>query len=337
MMLDFTFELQRGAGIGDVRFGSETAASYNPIMWNPSFTPPQVIEARILTRLPDPFREKRRTEWCDANKPGHEIDSFLEGPSFDRAGNLYVTDIPYGRIFRISPALEWTLVAEYDGWPNGMAFHRDGSLWITDYRRGLLRHSREGVNPDTILGHRNSESFKGLNDLTFDREGNCYFTDQGQTGMHDPSGRVYRLRSTGQLDLLIAGIPSPNGIALDTSGKVLFVAVTRANQVWRGPLLGDGSVTKVGAFRTFFGTSGPDGLAVDVDNGVVIAHASLGGAFVCNARGEVTHFIRSPAGSTVTNVAYRPGTSTLVMTESETGTILEAELPAPGMALYSHA
>jgi gluconolactonase len=294
-----------------------------------------VIEARALTRLPDSFRKKRRTEWCDANKPGHEIDSFLEGPSFDRAGNLYVTDIPNGRIFRVSPALEWTLVAEYDGWPNGMAFHRDGSLWITDYRRGLLRHSREGGNPDTILGHRNSESFKGLNDLTFDRDGNCYFTDQGQTGMHDPSGRVYRLRTTGQLDALIVGIPSPNGIALDTSGKVLFVAVTRANQVWRGPLLGDGSITKVGAFRTFFGASGPDGMAVDAENRLVVAHASLGGAFVLNPRGEVTHFIRSPAGSTVTNVAYRPGTSKLVMTESETGTILEADLPAPGAALYS--
>jgi gluconolactonase len=305
-------------------------------MWNLSFTPPQVIEARVLTRLPDSFRRKRRTEWSDANKPGHEVDSFLEGPSFDRDGNLYVTDIPMGRIFRISPALEWTLAAEYDGWPNGSAFHRDGSLWITDYRRGLLRHSREGGNPETILGHRNSESFKGVNDLTFDAGGNCYFTDQGQTGLHDPSGRVYRLRTTGQLDLVLGGIPSPNGIALDTTGKALLIAVTRANSVWRGPLLPDGSITKVGAFRTFFGASGPDGMAVDVDNRLVVAHASLGGAFVCNARGEITHFVKSPAGSTVTNVAYRPGTAKLVMTESETGTLLEADLPAPGAPLYSH-
>ena len=228
-------------------------------------------------------------------------------------------------------------MAQYDGWPNGTALHRDGSLWIADYRRGILRHSREGGNPDTALGHRNSESFKGVNDLTFDRDGNCYFTDQGQTGLHDPSGRVYRLRTDSQLDLLVGGMPSPNGIALDTTGKFLFIAVTRANQVWRGPLLADGSITKVGAFRTFFGASGPDGMAVDVENRLVIAHASLGGAFVCNARGEVTHFVRSPAGSIVTNVAYRPGTSKLVLTESETGSILEADLPAAGAPLFSHA
>ena len=304
-------------------------------MWNLDFSPPKVIEARVLTRLPDKFRDKRRNAWADANKPGHEIDSFLEGPSFDRAGNLYVTDIPYGRIFRISPTLEWTLVAEYDGWPNGSAFHRDGSLWITDYRRGLLR--LDAGDPAPILSHRNSESFKGVNDLTFDREGNCCFTDQGQTGLHDPSGRVYRLRTNGNLDLLVGGIPSPNGVALDTTGKVIFIAVTRANAVWRGPLLADGSVTKVGAFRTFFGASGPDGMAVDVDNGLVVAHASLGGAFYLNARGEITHFIKSPAGSTVTNVAYRPGTSTLVMTESESGSILEAELPVQGAPLFSHS
>jgi gluconolactonase len=305
-------------------------------MWNLAFAAPSVIRARVLTRLPDAFRKRGRTPWCDANKPGHEIDSFLEGPSFDLEGNLYVTDIPYGRIFRISPALEWTLVARYDGWPNGIAIHRDGSLWIADYRRGILRLDPSSGDPVALLAHRNSESFKGLNDLTFDAQGRCYFTDQGQTGLHDPTGRVYRLHPGGRLDCLVADVPSPNGVALDATGQVIFVAVTRANAVWRAPLLADGTISKMGAFRTFFGTSGPDGLAVDVENRLVVCHASLGGAFLVNARGEVTHFIQSPAGSTVTNAAFRPGTAKLVMTESETGAILEADLPAAGAPLFSH-
>jgi gluconolactonase len=312
-------------------------------MWNLTFSPPHVIQARVLTRLPDDFRGKVASEWGDANKPGEAIDSFLEGPSFDREGNLYVTDIPFGRIFRITPRLDWTLVAEYDGWPNGIAIHRDGSLWIADYRRGLLRleppkkGARNAAAPQPVLARRNSESFRGLNDLTFDAQGHCYFTDQGQTGLHDPTGRVYRLRTTGQLEVVLSGIPSPNGVALNANGRALLVAVTRANQVWRGPLLADGSVSKVGAFRTFFGASGPDGLAVDVENRLVVAHASLGGAFVVNNRGEVTHFVKSPGGSTVTNVAFRPGTSKLVLTESETGAILEADLPSPGAPLFSHS
>jgi gluconolactonase len=305
-------------------------------MWNLDFTSPSVLAARVLTRMPDSFRKRQRTEWSDANKPGSEVENFLEGPTFDRAGNLYVCDIPFGRIFRVTPKLEWQLVTQYDGWPNGLALHRDGSLWIADYRRGLLKLdvSKDGHAPQPVLGHRNSESFRGLNDLTFDADGCCYFTDQGQTGLHDPTGRVYRLRPPGQLEMVIGGIPSPNGIALDAHGKVLYVAVTRANQVWRGPLLPDHTVSKVGAFRTFFGPSGPDGMAVDADNRLVVAHASAGGAFVIDAKGNVTHFVKSPVGSTVTNVAYRPGTAKLVLTESETGTILEADLPSPGAALY---
>lgn len=305
-------------------------------MWNLDFQPPTVIEATVLARLPDELRRPLRSEWADANKPGHVVDCFLEGPAFDRAGNLWLTDIPHGRIFRVSPALEWTVVAQYDGWPNGIAIHRDGSLWVTDYRRGLLRLDPATGALSTILGHRNSESFKGLNDLVFDPAGRCFFTDQGQTGVHDPSGRVYRWSPDGRLDCLLANAPSPNGIALDATGRVLWVAVTRANAVWRGPLLADGSVSKMGAFRTFFGASGPDGLAPDVDGGIVVAHASLGGAFVLNALGEVTHFVRSPAGPTVTNVAFRPGSATAVFTDSASGAVLEAALPRAGLLPYSH-
>lgn len=306
-------------------------------MWNLSFTPPTVIEARVLTRLPDAFRQPRRTDWVDANKPSHVMDSFLEGPAFDRAGNLYVTDIPYGRIFRISPEGAWSLVAEYDGWPNGLAVHADGTLWIADYRRGILWLDPATGRIETVLGHRNSESFKGVNDLTFDMQGRLYFTDQGQTGLHDPTGRVYRYGTDGRLDRLLDHAPSPNGLALSADGAVLFVAVTRGNQVWRAPLLPDGSLSKMGAFQTFFGTSGPDGMALDAEGRLVVAHASLGGAFVLNARGEVAHFVRSPLGHTITNVAYRPGMRELVLTDSQTGTVLAAEPPAEGAPLYSHA
>ena len=107
-------------------------------MWNLTNTPPAIIEADVFTRVPDEFAIRKKSEWSDANKFGGEVASFLEGPAFDRAGHLYVTDIPFGRIFRIAPDGSWTLVTQYDGWPNGIAIHQDGRLFIADYRRGLL-------------------------------------------------------------------------------------------------------------------------------------------------------------------------------------------------------
>jgi sugar lactone lactonase YvrE len=88
-------------------------------MLNP-FARLELIKAEIFTSLPAKFRARRRTTWSDANRQGAEVDSYLEGPSFDRAGNLYVVDIPFGRVFRITPRGEWELVIQYDGWPNGL-------------------------------------------------------------------------------------------------------------------------------------------------------------------------------------------------------------------------
>src|SRR6202035_2448568 len=121
-----------------------------------------------------------------------------------------------------------------------------------------------------VLTARNSESFKGCNDLHIAGNGDIYFTDQGQTGLHDPSGRVYRLSAAGRLDCLIDKGVSPNGLVLDPTGTVLFVAMTRDNAVWRLPLMKDGNVSKVGRFCSTFGASGPDGVTIAKAGALVV-------------------------------------------------------------------
>jgi len=188
------------------------------------FPVPETIPSRVFTRLPDELRRPKRTLWADYNKGGAAADSFLEGPSFDRHGNLYVTDIPHGRIFRIDRAGSWTLVAEYDGWPNGLKIAGDGRIFITDYKLGLMQLDPAGGRVAPFYTHVRSESFKGVNDLVIAANGDIYFTDQGQTGLQDPSGRVYRLTRDGRLERLIDTCPSPNGIALDPTESWLYVA-----------------------------------------------------------------------------------------------------------------
>jgi gluconolactonase len=294
-------------------------------MWFPD-RPPRIIAARILTQMPAAMRKAGvRTTWADANKGGYPVDCFLEGPAFDRNGDLLVVDIPHGRIFAIDAAGAWTLVAAYDGWPNGMKVAPDGRILIADYRRGLLELDRKAGTVRPLLATRNSESFKGCNDLQIVPDGTVYFTDQGQTGLHDPTGRVYRLSPEGRLDCLLANGPSPNGLALSPDGAVLYVAMTRDNAVWRLPLQRDGSVSKVGRFTHYFGTSGPDGLAVDREGQLHVAHASLGCVFVHAPNGECVKIIRSSAGMTCTNLALHPDGKRIVITESSSGSILLAE------------
>jgi gluconolactonase len=134
---------------------------------------------------------------------------------------------------------------------------------------------------------------------------------KARSGLHDPSGRVYGRSPDGRLGVHLAtraGVRT--GLVMDDGQPALYVAVTRANQLWRSPLLEHAALSKVGAFSEFFGSSGPDGLALDEEHGIVVAHASLGAAFHLNRKGAITHVYQAPEEpASITNAAFRPGKS----------------------------
>ncbi len=296
------------------------------------FPPPKTVKAEVFSRMPDKLRKNVRTSWADFNKGGQIADCFLEGPSFDRQGNLIVTDIPHGRIFKVTPSGDWSLITEYDGWPNGLKLHKDGRAFITDYKRGIMTLDMGSGKVTPLIETVRSESFKGVNDLHFAANGDLWFTDQGQTGLHDPTGRIYRYSAAGKLECLIDTIPSPNGLVLNLAENILYVAVTRANAVWRMPIMIDGALSKVGlAIQLSGGLAGPDGLALDEEGGIIIAHAGLG-CWRFDRLGRPTHFIEPVVGLSLTNVAFKG--KRLYMTESESGHILTAELPAAGKTMF---
>jgi gluconolactonase len=300
---------------------------------------PLLIEAEVFTSLPPALRRPAaRSYWADKNRRGAPVDSFIEGPSFDLQGNLWFVDIPFGRIFRASPGGEVELMAEYDGQPNGLKIDARGRIFIADFRNGIMSLDPASGQVETVLGDADSEGFKGCNDLHFGPDGALYFTDQGQTGLQDPSGRVYRwYADSGRLDCLIDKVPSPNGLVLDSSGHTLYVAVTRANAVWRLPLSQSQRVVKAGLFLQFSGgRAGPDGLALTRDNGVVVCQTGMGLVWVHDALGIPVAVVRSPKGLGTTNCAFGgPDGRTLYITESDSGSILRAELPVAGQPMAS--
>jgi len=299
--------------------------------------PPTVRPLELFSSMPDKYRNTGvRSHWADVNQGGRLADSFLEGPVFDDTGNLYVTDIPFGRVFRIDTQGEWDLVAQWDGEPNGMKFLNAGQLLVTDYKNGLVVLDIQSGQVRPFLERRNSERFKGVNDLVFDAKGYLYFTDQGQTGLHDPTGRVYRLAPDGRLDMLLSNVPSPNGIVLSNDERFLFVAATRGNCVWRMPLLADGSVSKAGQFFNSYGPSGPDGLAMDERGRLLIANPGLAYVWVLGPRAEPEEVLTGPSGASVTNLAFGgPDRRSLFCTDSTHGNILKADMACAGSPLHS--
>jgi gluconolactonase len=90
-------------------------------------------------------------------------------------------------------------VIAYGGWPNGLKIAADGRIVVADDKRGLMELDAKAGRMQPLLTARNSESFRGCNDLHLATNGDIYFTDQGQSGLHDPTGRVYRLSPSDRL------------------------------------------------------------------------------------------------------------------------------------------
>lgn len=306
-------------------------------MLNP-FRALETIEVQVFACLPAKFRKKGRSAWADANRQGAELDSFLEGPAFDRQGNLWCVDIPFGRIFRIDPQGGWELAAQYDGWPNGLKIHREGWIAIADYRKGLLRMDPRSGRIEPLLETAFSESFKGLNDLHFADNGALYFTDQGQSGIADASGRVWRLRPSGELSRLVDNAPSPNGITLSPDGSQLYVAVTRAQQVWRLPLMAGGMPSKSGvAIQLSGGQAGPDGIEADAEGGLAVCHLGVG-VWRFDADMLPTHLAHAGRRRRfMTNLAFGGAQGrTAYITDSLNGEIVTAEMPVAGKKLFAY-
>ncbi len=304
------------------------------------FPPPKDLPTTVFTRIPDKFRiHDRPSHWVTMQRGAKPTDCFLEGPSFDRAGNLYVVDVAYGRVFRISPdGRDIDLITEYDGEPNGLKIHKDGRIFIADYKNGIMLLNPNNGEVTPYLVRDGEKEFKGVNDLVFASNGDLYFTDQGLTGLHDPTGKLYRYTQNGHLECLLDTVPSPNGLILNQEENMVYLNVTRANAVWRVPLLPDGGVMKVGTFiQLSGGHGGPDGLAMDAEGNLVIAHVGMGAVWLFSSLGEPLYRIHTCQGLATTNVAYGGADNrTLYITESESGCVLQCRMTVEGRTLYSH-
>lgn len=298
------------------------------------YAEPAIIQSEVYVTLPEKYQKPGSGPRSPMRKS--KTGSTLEGPSFDRDGNLYITDIPNSRIFRISPDRDVTLIAEYEGEPNGLKIHKDGRIFVADHHHGIMLLDVDAGRLTPHIEGPEKERFKGVNDLVFASTGDLYFTDQGATGLHDPTGRVYRMAPDKRLTLILDTVPSPNGIVLDLSETMIFVAATRSSAVWNVPMSPTGVLVKVGMFSRL-PAGGPDGMAIDVEGNIAVANPGLGVVWLFDRRGLPTARVDSCAGHHTTNIAYGgPDNQWLYITEGDSYSVLRAKMSHPGLPMFSH-
>jgi gluconolactonase len=257
---------------------------------------------------------------------------FPEGPAFDADGTLYITQCGNGWITRIAGG-ESDDYVNSGSTPNGLAFDEDNTLWIAEAGTNQLL-SYDGDELTEIACEWDGEPLQKPNDLVFHPDGSIFMTGPGGSTEDTPVGKVYHVTRDGVLRVVADGLAFPNGLALTEDAAQLYVVETHRHQVVVYDVQDDRSLDGPELFAEMPGGVGGDGMALDVDGNLYVAHFGMGEVAVFDPEG--TRMDTLPAGGEKpTNVAFGDDDMRgLYVTEVETGAVYRLEPGAEGLMLH---
>lgn len=263
---------------------------------------------------------------------------YSEGVVVDHDGNLYFS---HGRaVTKRRPDGSHEVWAE-TGAPNGHKILADGTHLICDGSHHAVLHlddlSRE-LAPESMESEGNP--LRAPNDLTLDTpNGGVYFTDPGGSDLENPIGTVHYIDAGHRTHKVAEGLAFPNGIVLRPDGKELLVGESKKNRILAFPVSGPG---KVGMPRVFVELPAkgegqidnqPDGIALDAEGNLYVAHYGMRQVQVVSPEGRV---IRSyPGGNlTTSNLAFAgPKMDQLYLTGGQPGALFRLDLGVKGLTI----
>lgn len=227
-----------------------------------------------------------------------------------------------------------TVVGGTYGSPNGAKFHKDGRLFVADKDGELYTFDTTTGKRTVILDSYDNSHLRGLNDLIFDKKGGIYFTEPYGSSATNPTGRVFYLPpgKDSKLQLFLGNIAYPNGIAVSANDQRVYIAEFNKNRIIAAPSVNaEDSPETPFVFAQFEGGIGPDGLAVDSEGNLYVAHFQAGQIVILDKNGFKYGKIRLPesSGSFVTNMAFHEGY--LYVTESSKNEVWRIKVKKEGL------
>jgi gluconolactonase len=268
--------------------------------------------------------------------------AFTEGPTVDRDGNVYFSEIMSQRIMKLSPDGVLSTYREHSNNANGLVIDPEGRLiacegadftWNKVFVKGQPRVTRTDLRTgamEVLADNYQGMPFKGPNDVTYDGKGRLYFTDtQGSA--------VYRIDAPGKIARLLEApdVERPNGILVSPDDKVLYVAdsapVGRGVRLLRAyDLLADGSIRNKRVLYDFGMVRGIDGMSVDVEGNIYGAAGSLRdgklGIHVISPSGMLLRIIPIPEEPITNDTFGGPDMKTLYVTAGKSLYKFRAEI-----------
>ena len=214
---------------------------------------------------------------------------------------LYWTDIIGHRINRLTHETveTWTL-SEPVGW---VIERRDHPGLIAGLKSGFHHLALSPLGLDPIGDPEPERPDNRLNDAKADARGRIWAGSKDDRDI-DASGALYRLDADHTWTRMDDGYGVTNGPAFALDGRTMFHTDSAARTVYRFDLTDDGSIANKRAFIVFEQDWGyPDGMTVDAEGGLWIAHWGGGRVSRFDEQGRMERSIVLPASQT-TNCCF---------------------------------
>ena len=202
---------------------------------------------------------------------------FTEGPMWDPAGFLYVSDETTNKIFRVYPNSKREEVISL-GDPDGNTFDRQHRLIdCASVLRAIIEVTRDGKYR-VLADHYDGKRFNSPNDVVVGPDGALYFTDPtldlvAGEKQEIPFQGVYRLEGNGKVRLLTRELTQPNGLAFSPEGRKFYVDDSEQRNIRVYDVGADGTLVNGRIFGAEPGRQNdgvPDGIKVDKNGNLFV-------------------------------------------------------------------
>jgi len=208
----------------------------------------------------------------------------IEGPNFDKAGNLYVVnfqrDGTIGRINVKDGSGEIFVSLPDSSVGNSIQFNSKGNMYLPDFKG----HNVLEVDPKTkkVSIYVHSDKFHQPNDLCINSHDQLYASDPD---WKNNSGQIWRIDKGGKAVLLEENMGTTNGIELSPDEKTLYVNESVQRKIWKYSVDKAGNISNKKLFAAF-PDFGFDGMKCDKAGNLYVARWGKGTIVVLSPAGK---------------------------------------------------
>lgn len=257
----------------------------------------------------------------------------IEGPNCDAEGNIYAVNFAeQGTIGRVSPdgQAEVFVRLPEGSVGNGIVFDAKGMMFVADY----VGHNVLRIDPTSraieVLAHE--PRMNQPNDLAIAPDDTLYASDPNWSAS---TGQIWKISPEGAVSRVAADLGTTNGIEVSPDGNWLYVNESVQRNVWKFPILEDGSLGAKQLIRQF-PDFGFDGMRCDVDGNLAITRHGKGTVILMTPEGEILWEV-DVLGKSPSNLCFGgPDGRTVYVTEVEHTRLVSFRVETPGLAWQRH-